>query len=131
MKNKSVKIVIPMGLTPEQEFNEIGKRLRTRMLSSGGQSEDQIKIGEGIDVSYLKTVIEIERKVENIIELVSCQFCNAEYHNDLFFNVDTNYGGKVKLQKVCSEQCQSGYIDICGVGRASKSKGGLGRLRYF
>ena len=128
MKNKSIKIVISSDLTPEQEVIEISKKLTGKLLSGSGSQLDKLRIGNEINISYLNTFIEIERKVNNLIEFVPCPICECEFQNDLFFRVWTNYGGKIKQHRCCSEDCQEDYINALGNGRASKTKSKLAPL---
>ena len=125
MKNKSIKIIIPSDLTPEQEAFEISKKLTGKLLSGSAKQVDRLRIGDEINVSFLNTYIEIERKVHNLIEFIPCPICETEFQNDLFFRVWTNYGGKTKQHKCCSEDCQETYIGLLGNGRGAKTKSRL------
>ena len=98
MKNKSIKIIIPSDLTPEQEAFEISKKLTGKLLSGSAKQVDRLRIGDEINVSFLNTYIEIERKVHNLIEFIPCPICETEFQNDLFFRVWTNYGGNKTAQ---------------------------------
>jgi len=131
MKNKSIKIVIPSDLTPEEEAFEISKKLTGKLLSGSAKQPDKMRIGNEINVSYLNTHIEIERKVHNLIEFIPCIVCDVEFQNDVFFRVWTNYGGKTKQHHVCSENCQESFISVCGNGRAAKVKSKLTPLIQY
>jgi hypothetical protein len=131
MKNKSIKIVIPSDLTPEQEAIEISKKLTGKLLSGSANQKDKLRLGNEVNISYLNTHIEIERKVHNLIEFVPCPYCKVEYQNDLFFRVWTNYGGKTKQHRLCSDGCQESYIGLLGEGRSSKTKNGLEPVRFY
>lgn len=131
MKNKHIKIVIPSDLTPEQEVIEISKKLVGKLLSGSARQADKLRIGDEVNISYLNTHIEIERKVHNIIEFIPCPICRVEFQNDLFFRAWTNYGGKTKQHKLCSEQCREEFIELLGQGRGAKTKTGLVPVRLF
>lgn len=131
MRNKPIKIVIAAGLTPMEESSEIAIKLRQKFLSGKGDQIDKKRIGDNIEISHLTTNIIIERKIDNLIEYVKCNVCGCEYQNDLYKPVFTNYGGRVKIIKTCSNTCQEDLIEICGEGRAGKTKKQLIPIRLF
>lgn len=118
-------IKIPIGLSPKEEIREIAKLLNTKLLSGNGKSKQQIAIGDDVNVTELNSLIEIQRIGEKPAEYVKCNICGCEYQSNFFQKVFTNYGGKVKLIKVCSNKCQEDLINTCGEGRAAKTKGKL------
>jgi len=128
---KRIKIKIPHNLKPKEEVKFIAERLTQKMLAGNGNQLDKVRLGDQIDVQHLNTVIEIERTGEAPIEMVNCTACNCEYQNNMFFPVYVNYGGKTKLLKYCSEVCQQTVINICGEGRAAKSKSKLTQFKYY
>jgi len=131
MKKKSIKIVIPSGLSDQEESFEIAKKLNQKLLAGNGRQKDKVRLGTEINIKHGKMIIEIERKVENVIEFIPCIVCGTEYQNTEFLPVFTNYGGKVKKHKTCSENCQNNLIDCCGYGRAAIKRNDLKPLINF
>ena len=129
--NKPIKIKISDGLSPLEESQEISSKLRQKLLASNANQFDKKRIGEGIDVKHLSTTIIIERTGEKPIEMVRCNVCGCEYQSDMYKPVVVNYGGKVKTIKTCSQNCQESLIELCGVGRAGKTKKELKPFRLW
>lgn len=129
---KPIRITIPDNLSKEDEVFAITKKLQQKSLSGHGRQEDKKMIGDYNKVTDLTTTIIVERKSkEKPIEMVKCTACGCEYQNDMFFPVYVNYGGKNKLLKYCSENCQEAVIEVCGEGRASKKRNGLKPVRLW
>lgn len=128
---KNLKIVINDGLTLDEEVIEIASKLKQKLLASNANQVDKKRIGDEYKISHLTTQITIERKGLKPLELVPCNVCGCEYQNDMFKKVFVNYGGKNKIIKVCSENCQDDLISICGIGRAAKKKADLKPVRLW
>ena len=128
---KEIKITIPSGLSDREESFEIAKKLNQKLLASHGRQKDKIRIGNEVNLKYGTTTIVVKRDTSNTIEFVPCNVCGCEYQNTEFKPVFTNYGGRAKKLKVCSEDCQNTLLDYCGTGRAAIKKKDLTPIRFY
>lgn len=122
--SNKIKIKIPIGLSESDEIKMIAQRLTQKMLSGDGKNE-QILIGQYVEIQNIHTQIEIERvSPEPIIEMVTCNVCGSDYQSNLFSKYFHNYGGRIKMMKCCSSNCVDFMIDNFG-DRVAKSKSKL------
>jgi len=135
MKNKSIiKVRVPDNLTEQEELVQVGKLLRQKMLSGGSQNKSQSKIGTEVNISFNKTIIEIERyTTEPVLKQMHCNVCGCEFYeekNRPRFRYYHNYGGLIRHNKVCSSECQEIAISI-NPERIFKSRKQSSMVRLF
>lgn len=128
---KKITIKIADDLTPKQEAMEISKMLTQKLLAGNGNQVDKLRIGDQIDIKHLETEILIQRIGATPIEMITCNVCGHDYQSNLYKGVWTNYGGKTKEVKTCSDECAQSLISICGEGRASLKKKKLTPVRFY
>jgi hypothetical protein len=127
---KVIKVKIPSETKDIDLGLFVKKRLDQKALTSNGR-EKFTQIGDRIDVLEDKIIIEVTREYkEPIITMVKCNVCNCEYQSNLFKKYFHNYGGKIKMVKVCSDECVNTVLDYFGE-RVSKSKSKLSKIRLY
>lgn len=135
MKDKAkIKVRVPDNLTEQEELVEVGKLLQQKMLSGGGQSKAQLKLGNEVKLSFNKTIIEIERyATAPVLKQMHCNICDCEFYEEKDrprFRYYHNYGGMIKHNKVCSKECQEIAISI-NPNRIFKSRKQSSTVRLF
>ena len=116
---ETVNITIPDNLTPEQEVFAIAKSFGKRAI----QGSSKKAIGDVLTIKHLQTQIIVTREaVEKPIITRTCSVCNTIFEQSIGSTLFTNYGGLVRKQFYCSDECRKAVIDIFGDRCAIKKK---------
>ena len=119
---ETINIEIPDNLSRIDEVLRIAKHLGKKMLPSN-DIESIKSIGSGYTIKELNTVINIKRtSTEKTLITYTCSICNTIFDkksSKLFY---TNYGGKIKTNRICSENCRTKYMAFLPSNRCSISK---------
>lgn len=128
---KEIIIKIPEGLTKAEEGVLIGKALIKRALTSSGRNAEQKRIGTEISIVETESRIIVQRTSnEKIIEFILCPICNTEYQSNTAKYYYTNYGGTVRKNATCSNECVKMVTDLFP-GRTSAHKKNLKTLKFY
>ena len=121
VNKKKVVIEIDDDLTPEQEALAIAHKIQERNLLGTNTTTKLIGSG-GVKVKHLETQIVIKRVSKEIPEpLLICSVCQTNYEKKVGHPYYTNYGGMVRKNMCCSEQCVDVVVAI-SPDRISKKK---------
>lgn len=120
---KKIKLTVPSDVKDIDLGYFVKKRLEQKALS-GHAREKFTRIGDQVDILEDKIIIEITKKYkEPLITMLKCNVCNCEYQSNYFKKYFHNYGGRIKMVKVCSDNCVDTVLEYFGERVAiSKSK---------
>lgn len=125
---KKIKITIPDNLSAAEETIAIAKQLQTKFLLGNNVK----KLGSGYEIKDLQTEIIVTRvPVEKPIKTLDCGVCSTTFETSLGKPLYINYGGNVRKNLYCCEECRNTVLNLCGEGRASIKKGGLKPIASF
>ena len=105
---KKIEINIPDDLSPEKEIIAIAQKLQQKQLSGSAKNKSVLRIGDNIDIKEIQTQIIINRVSTEIpIIMIPCNVCNCEYDSKKSKYYYQNYGGAVRRNSCCSDECRN------------------------